>query len=160
MKSVIASMVDVVTAAKNPPRKRSYKGRSIETNEVILFCRAPRSAIEVKRHFEDRVSKRLVGLVKDGLLVNLTPGEAFGLYVDARHVPMQIERICWYSPDAEMPDDETTVMLSVEGQDEVHDGYHDCDTWYWAANGAPVTGRVVAWAHKPVGPAQPQSEVA
>ena len=65
------------------------------------------------------------------------------------------ETITWRRPKAEMPDDDTTVLLCIEiaGDRDVVSGFLDADEWY-DCTGMPIDAAILWWAPMPEGPAQ------
>jgi len=55
----------------------------------------------------------------------------------------------WLNVSDTMPDDETTVLIVVDG--EVWTGYHDCDAWYYVS-GDRIGGVVTHWMDFPAPP--------
>lgn len=62
---------------------------------------------------------------------------------------MIAETLIWFT-DGSLPDSDTTVLIATDDH-EVHEGFHDGETWRWA-NAEAVTMKVVAWADMPAGP--------
>lgn len=54
--------------------------------------------------------------------------------------------------EAGAPDDDTTVLIECEGDDEPVAGYHSGDSGWLGIDGMPITAKVTAWAHWPIGP--------
>lgn len=67
------------------------------------------------------------------------------------------EIIEWHAPADEMPDADTTVLLIIAGDTEVHFGFYNGAIWCEGAGsiaGFPVMDDVLFWAHMPEGPLQ------
>jgi hypothetical protein len=120
--------------------------------EIVEYCAVARSMREIVEWLGEAARRVTHALVRAGRLVNLCHGRSRGIFLDASKRVLASERIDWHAPDAGQLDDDTTVLLSVEGQGEPHDAFRCAGTWYWAASGLPVVGHVIAWAHKPQGP--------
>lgn len=120
--------------------------------EIVEYCAQARTMREITEWLGAGARHVTHNLVRGRRLVNLQPGCSRGVFIDTRKHVLASERIDWYAPDAGQLDDDATVLLSVEDQGEPHDAFRAAGTWYWAASGLPVTGRVIAWAHKPAGP--------
>lgn len=58
-------------------------------------------------------------------------------------------RVEWLVAAEKMPDDDTTVLLAIDG--DVWIGWHDADGWH-NSDGMPLRG-VTHWAHTPEVPA-------
>lgn len=61
----------------------------------------------------------------------------------------QTETITWNLLPGVMPDADITVLLSVE-ENDTWPGYWDGEQFLWA-DGMPVSGAVLSWAHMPEG---------
>ncbi|WP_119154182.1 DUF551 domain-containing protein [Caldimonas tepidiphila] len=65
---------------------------------------------------------------------------------------MTTETITWHPVAERLPDDDTTVLLAVECDDEpTWPGFHSEGGWYYVS-GARVAARVTHWADMPGGP--------
>jgi hypothetical protein len=69
------------------------------------------------------------------------------------HRNVTLETLAWNSPETR-PDADTTVLLHVFNPDNADDtvwpGFTDGEQWIWA-DGSPVVGTVLEWAHMPAG---------
>ena len=62
------------------------------------------------------------------------------------------ETITWHEAAAELPDDETTVLVqSPDGSEPVWPGFHDERGWHWIESTERCIA-VTAWADMPAGP--------
>lgn len=56
----------------------------------------------------------------------------------------------WHDTRAELPDDETTVLLAL-GDGQVEPGFHEAGEWHFLSGGT-VDIAVEYWAHYPIHP--------
>jgi len=79
--------------------------------------------------------------------VNRLTFSATAAALPKRFVPPQ-GTLVWVYCAYEMPDDDTTVLIAVTGQDEPWPAWHDGDGWHYADASSPE-GEVYAWAEMP-----------